>query len=138
MRCPVKPYILFVLETLNVSWISLFWNRFIKIYENSPSESVSTQFALFCFHLLNGLCYATRKLLTYVLQTFDFWRNALGQNFPKNTRLCLNISGFLINSSVGELIYRCKVIFAGEKCIFCQVWTWQNKPGKYVSLDPRL
>ena len=39
---------------------------------------------------------------------------------------------------VGELIYTCKVIFAGKTCIFCQVWTWQNKPEKYVSLDPRL
>ena len=31
------------------------------------------------------------------------------------------------------------VIFAGETCIFFQVWTWQNKPAeKYVSLEPRL
>ena len=42
------------------------------------------------------------------------------------------------NYTVGELIYTCKVIFAGETCIFCQVWTWQNKPEKYVRLDPRL
>ena len=81
-------------------FMDISFKKQIHKNDNAPSESISTLFALLCFHLLNGLCYATRKLLTYVLQTFDFWRNALGQNFPKNTRFCLNISGFLINSSI--------------------------------------
>ena len=107
--------------------------KFLKKYQinyifNCHSRTKKAlDLGLFCLKhlLLQGVprCYIIDCFTIYISKlAISLWRK---QKWLDPNTFCPNYS---LKHSCGELIKTYKVIFAGETCIFCHVWTWQNKP----------